>query len=779
LARRATCLPIATDPSSGASRTTGAMAIWPFGRKNKRHTIQVSPAEALALHSSLEDPSVDANPQLSRKASRRQSSRLSHRTDDARRDSVPAPSHRPISSLVAPSEADHEADLQAPPAMIVIPGFSDHSHGKGGPNKLRRRLSKRKANEIMREREIRMLSSTPIDIPRRYTTMTGDYGLEQRRRKANGRRSERYTSDISLSIRDSTGSSLSDVSDPYTFKVNAFAALTPRPAVRYVESPRAPSAARGRDSAASHRLDKDRLQALTMSQEELYYSKRRVKDIADTLDAGALRELLDRDRRRREKKQIEDQEKLRRKLQEKADAQQAAEPQDEEQKAPEQLVEAQQVVEQQVVEQQAVAEIQDESANAEDDDAYPPNETTPLAAPPNTGSWLRDASKDSQATGRESVDSARVIGNIDDSSVRGQKIVPRRSFAPSQDMAMSRTTLSPSHSSLRQGISSPSGSQAFGPGSNSDLSRTIDSDRRTSDTSGRRVGTITSLFRRGSNRLKRYRERFHESSPDVSNAASHHASHNASHESFYRVQTQASPPPAPVVVPLLRPYMPTGNIQRSHSKFTEHFDDAPLSPPDSRLQSPGIPEEERESSMEHDKTSFLDDAAPSTTTGVDIKNAKNSFDADPDNVPLSQSLASIDSEGSWMSGQFFRRMNKPGSPVRPMPGSFDSPSGDGASDSNVLGETELDTEMTGDVESSKPTETLWHSEVAKRPVVVNPISRPKSTQGMLKSIPSLSPISAEEDYIPDDAPGAELHRVASVEPETGYVDDSVVPGTAI
>ncbi|CAL5870609.1 uncharacterized protein PFLUO_LOCUS4848 [Penicillium psychrofluorescens] len=762
------------------------MAIWPFGRKNKRHTIQVSPAEALALHSSLEDPSVDANPQLSSRASRRHSSRLSHRTDDARRDSVPAPSHRPISSLAAPSEADHEADNPQPrrndrDTGLQRPLSRTESLLKGkGPNKLRRRLSKRKASEIMREREIRMLSSTPIDIPRRYAPMSGDYDLEQRRRKANGRRSERYMSDISLSIRDSTGSSLSDTSDPYTYKVNAFAALTPRPAVRYVESPRALPAARGRDSAASHRLDKDRLQALTMSQEELYYSKRRVKDIADTLDAGSLRELLDRDRRRREKKQIESQEKLRRKLQEKADAQQVAERKFEEQKVEERKVEEQKVEEQKVEEQKAeeqqaveqltVVETQDEPAHAEDDDAYPPDEATPLAAPVKAGSWLRDASKDSKATGRESVDSARVIGNIDDSSVRGQKIVPRRSFAPSQDMAMSRTTLSPSHSSLRQGISSPSGSQAFGSGSNSDLSRTMDSDRRTSDTSGRRVGTITSLFRRGSNRLKRYRDRFHESSPDVSNAASHHASHNASHESFYRVQTQASPPPAPVVVPL-RSFIPTGNIQRSQSKFTEHFDDEPLSPSESRLQSPGIPEEVRESSMEHEDTYFLHDAAPSTTPGVDINNSKNSFDADPDNVPLSQSLASIDSEGSWMSGQFFRRMNKPGSPVRPMPGSFDPPSGDGVSDSNVLGEPELDTEMTGGVESNKPTETLYHNEVAKRPVVVNPISRPRSTQGMLKSIPSLDPVSAEEAYISNDAPGTDLHRVASVEPETGYVDD--------
>lgn len=191
-----------------------------------------------------------------------------------------------------------------------------------------------------------------------------------------------------------------------------------------------------------------------------------------------------------------------------------------------------------------------------------------------------------------------------------------------------------------------------------------------------------------------------------------------------------------------------------------------MSPPDSRLQSPDIPEQVPESSLENGEDTRIH--APLPTAGVDIINPRRrhhqswtgSFDAESDNVPLSQSLASIDSEGSWMSGQFFRRMSqKPSSPARTKMRSFGAESLDGAADtvdeerdsidshgasSNVMGEPELETEATG-AEANQPAETWHHSEAGRRPVVVNPTTRPKSTQGMLRSIPSLSPISAEED----------------------------------
>lgn len=748
------------------------MAIWPFGRKSKRHTIQVTGAEATDLQSSLaQDPTIE--PTLGRKPSKR------HRSsrEESRRSSALVPSNRPISSLDRPASLAEHPPRECPPSRTGSLLRRKPSQNNG-PNKLRRRLSKRKANEIMREREIRMLSSTPIDIPHRQVPGNGDYVPDHRRRKANGRRTDRYMSDISLSIRDSAASSASDMSDPYTYKVNAFAALTPRPVVRYVEAPRLQTARS--NNPPSTRQDKERLAALTRSEEDLYYSRRRVNELADSLDAGALRELLERDRRRREKKQIDDQEKLRRKLQERADAEQARHEQaqvpPEHEPKPAQPEPSIADTDPSITEPEpSVAEPpvpESQDIPMEDDVILEVEEPTPV--PHDHGSWLRGESKGSDNV-RASLESSRVIGNIDDSSIRERRLIQRPSFAPSQDMAMSRTTLSPSHSSIRHGMNTPSHSQTLAAGSTSDISRGIDS-RRSSDTSGRRGNTITSLFRRGSSRIKRrYKERFQDTTPEVS---------NASHESFYKVHTQSSPPP-PSMIPS-RVLMPSEPIQRAHSKFTEHFGDEPLSPPDSRLQSPDIPEEVAESSFEQEDT-FLH--GPSPTPGVDIQNPNRShhrswtselMDAEADNVPLSQSLASIDSEGSWMSGQFFKRMSQnPSSPVRSNLNSFGRNSADVPADAlediedmdepdrldSPIGDPELGSEIDSD---SKPAER-WHNEVGRRPIVVTPASRPKSTQGLLRNFPSLTPISAEDDYIVAETP-SELQRIPSAKAEIGYAE---------
>ncbi|KAJ5782902.1 hypothetical protein N7457_004676 [Penicillium paradoxum] len=748
------------------------MAIWPFGRKSKRHTIQVTGAEATDLQSSLANAEIAKEPTLGRRSSKRQILRTRTDIGDSRRSPTLSSNrtNRPASL------ADHSVN-QPREHSISRPGsLLRRKTSQNGPNKLRRRLSKRKANEIMREREIRMLSSTPIDIPR-STAGSGDYAMESRRRKASGRRADRYMSDISLSIRESAASSKSDVSDPYTYKVNAFAALTPRPAVRYVEAPRLQTA-RSNNPPPSSRHDRERLPALTISEEDLYYSKRRVNELADSLDAAALRELLDRDRRRREKKQIDEQERLRRKLQERADVQQA----EEERKSqaatePELKPEPELEVAQP---EPSIAEVAEPDEVHQNEDIVLSQVEESMPTVPENESWLQGGSKDCENIGRESLESSRVVRSIDEISLRERRLNQRPSFAPSNDVTMSRTTLSPSHSSLRHGMHSPTHSQTFGPGSTSDISRGVESERRLSDSSSRRGNTITSLFRRGSSRLKRtYKERFQDHNSEIS---------NASHESFYKIQTQSSPPPPSVIPPRIR--MPSVNLTRSQSKFTEHFGDEPLSPPDSRLQSPDIPEELPESSLEKHET-FV--PVPTPSPCMDIKNpnrshhrswGSDSIDTEADNVPLSQSLASIDSEGSWMSGQYFRRMSqKPSSPVRSNLNSFGRDSVDTSADhpeemerldeprrpsSTVLDEPELEME-TADSSVSKSAER-WHHEVGRRPVLVNPTVRPKSTQVMLRGFSSLAPISAEEDYIMEETTPSVLHRIPSARAEIGYAE---------
>ncbi|XHG04810.1 hypothetical protein AWENTII_008062 [Aspergillus wentii] len=759
------------------------MAIWPFGRKNKRHTIQLGAPETADSRLSHEVApgsvpgfEADLGGAPSRKSSKRQKNRHSHPVEDisSLNDAIPSspphhltyhppptahserlPSRKGVRdpSLRKDRRVDvytsHSSVGQDQPAMSRTPSLL-RKRNENGPAVLKKRLSKRKAHEIAREQEIRMMVSSPIDIPRRRTDQFLDAKPKPKRgqKALRNKRSDRQLSEASLSIRNSLASSLSDISESNTFKVNAFAAWTPRPAIRYVEPPRLATARSQNASAASTR--RERLPALTMSEENLH-SRKRIDRLADNLDAGGLRELLERDRRRKERKHIEDHEKLHRKLRDSAEQQQ--------------LEEARAQLQDHAGEIQPDAEVYAEPEPIEEETAL---DTESKDFVPNTlpGTWLRDGSKSKETVrSRESLESVRVIGNIDDSSIRGQKLGPRRSFAPSQEMGMSQSTLSPSHSPSRHGLGSPTSSQIYGMtrDSTSDVSRTIDSERRLSDQSGRRINTLSSFFRRGSHRLKRsYRERFQDQTSDLS---------NASHESFSRIPTQSSGPP-PYVPP--KSFLRAGTIQRSQSKFTEHFGDEPLSPPDSRLQSPDIPEEPTDrsadlSGMENEGTSHSVVGARPIPGALTEENLN-----DDDNIPLSQSLASIDSEGSWMSGQFLRRISQRNNnnPTRrsqcSSPTKLQEEVEESALENGVSGNdydaraSHQDRESMAVVLPEQEEEETWHDQIARRPVLVNPTIRPKSNEGLLNRIQSFS---AEEEFSPIEEHSAEFHSGESIHSE--------------
>ncbi|KAL2830770.1 hypothetical protein BDW59DRAFT_140802 [Aspergillus cavernicola] len=755
------------------------MAIWPFGRRGKRHTIQLDTdtrGDVALPHDSRH--SFDEG-KLGRKPSRKQSKRRKNRHSQPVED-FPTnlhdsqPTHYPSSAL----QSEQNRPLKAytlptanpdPQLLSRNPSLRKPKRNES-PARLKKRLSKRKAYEIHREREIRMMASMPIDIPRRDTTpLSGDPMQIDGRQAHSGlsRRSDRHRSDISLSIQESAASSLSDFSETYTFKVNGFAAWTPRPIIRYVEAPRT--------SYSRNQRTPDRTKSPTVeASEENLRSKKRIDELADGLDAGALRELMDRDRRRRERKQLEDHEKLVRKLQRNA----------------ERVLKTGNVVDSspQVPEDEAKNITESQRGRSSPEDHPDPQPTTQgteafLSSEPQ-GSWLRDTSRGVQRDNCQSPESANVVGNIDDSSIREQKAGQRFSFGPSQDMAMSRSTLSTSIVPSRHGLGSPDSSQFYNMtrGSVSDLSRNVDSERRLSDHSGARVNTITSIFRRGSSRLKRrYRERFTDRSAPSLN--------NVSHESFFKVPTPQQQAPAPYVPPKV--LLGSSSFKRSQSKFTEHFGDEPLSPPDSRLQSPDIPEDEP---MVEDQVPDLHTGSyypipGSRTDGQDSAKSRHdswagdSLEDDPENLPLSQSLASIDSEGSWMSGQFLRRISqKPSSSARQSLNSSriktdegleksskgDENSGDaqfvafGAFPGEAIDDSSNTTtdDQDKDIAAPLPTQAAdetWHQDIiAKRPVLVNPAMRPKSTEGLLKNVRSLSPISAEEEFSPIQEHSAEI-----------------------
>ncbi|KAH1308491.1 hypothetical protein KXX11_002772 [Aspergillus fumigatus] len=657
------------------------MAIWPFGRKNKRHTIQLGAPDAANLKASYENGSTFVDSSVSRKPYRKQSKRQKNRHSQPIEDA--SSSFRDESSQGAvqplyPSTFDREPSYsvkmlpklpskidQAPEPYISHPG-ADHNQQSSlsrngsllkskqndkGPAVLKKKLSKRKAYEIAREQEIRLMASSPIDIPWRPGTLPGErVSVETRRApRTHSRRSDRHLSDLSLPVRDSAASSVSDCSESYTFKVNSLAAWTPRPIIRYVEAPRS-SAARSQKSAEVPGRKENALN-FSISEEELY-SKQRVDALADSLDASALRELLERDRRRKEKQRIEEQKRLRRRLQRRAERQRREEEQEDESQRQHSHAQGPSAINrgQAIVGKNAESTPDDTGTMCKND------ETKIFLSGDTAGSWLRDASK--ERSRHTSFESVHVVGNLDDSSVTKLKLAERPSFTQSHDMGMSHTTLSPSPS--RRGLSSPTSSQVYGVAreSTSDVSRTVESERRLSDHSSTRGGALASLFRRSSSRLKRrYRERFQDQSSELS---------NTSHESFFKVPTQSSGPP-PYSPP--KPFLRSGVIKRSQSKFTEHFGDEPLSPPDSRLQSPEIPEEPSDQFGKENDTLNLhvESHYPIPGSESDLQDASKiphrswgdeSLEDGADNVPLSQSLASIDSEGSWMSGQFLRRISQ-------------------------------------------------------------------------------------------------------------------------
>ncbi|KAI5297182.1 hypothetical protein KEM56_005012, partial [Ascosphaera pollenicola] len=107
--------------------------------------------------------------------------------------------------------------------------------------------------------------------------------------------------------------------EAYTFKINALDALTPRPLVRC-------SGVQGPDGSGDHvhyghgarRTSYSRDRGLVIPPVKEEEKRMRMRELADNLDAGALRELLGRDQRRRELKRLNELDKKERRMQKRA-----------------------------------------------------------------------------------------------------------------------------------------------------------------------------------------------------------------------------------------------------------------------------------------------------------------------------------------------------------------------------------------------------------------------------------------------------------------------------
>lgn len=514
-----------------------------------------------------------------------------------------------------------------------------------------RRMSSKKQkreHEHLREEEIRAMS---MPLPqKRPAGKSGDM-LRRDSKKIKGslnRRFERPESNISLPLEDSIHSSMSGNSDHRAFRVSALDMFSPRPTVRcslgsqhyasgndssplsnksrpYTQRGRQPG---GRDTPQDWKEKRDKRSS-------------RIDDLADELDTGALREILDRDRRRREKKRKAEDERLRRRLERRAEKQQAADAA--------LLTPGTPTVPRKDAQGTIGLGIErdaDVPTHMLMEDVQP---STPQHRPPPLTPQMDEISQ--LPTPLESPMEEPVISNAQ--AVR----YSRGSVSATHTRGPSNVSQMPELLSelLAQEIPIESIEPANDPATSGSLGslHVVDTSdtaatskksagrRRSSE--GRRMAVFASLFRRGKRR----------SQDPGRTTPSEISFSNTSRESMSR-----QPLPAHLVAPLPPP--PTAPIaikrpssvpRRTRSKFREDLPE--FTPPDSRVQSPEIIHNSAIAARQKNQP------PPGLRIESDSSGAARTDSPVSPGVPhagvMSQSLASVDSEGSWLSGKPIKR----------------------------------------------------------------------------------------------------------------------------
>lgn len=369
----------------------------------------------------------------------------------------------------------------------------------------------------------------------------------------------------------------------------------------------------------------------------------------------------------------------------------------------------------------------------------------------NSGSWLEDPSKENLAPkGLSSADA--------------QMVMPQ---PPEQQPVDTRTP-----------ISNTSNMPLTPVMSTSDLSRSLHNEKR--DSSTHLARSLAGIFRRASSRLKKR--------PEPT-------------QSSFSITSRDSLAKPPVAQPAQARDIPTKPVLRhaaasnhSGSRFTEHLNDfsdsTPVPGPLGMVDDPYAPSQ-RVSTIDRYSVSFV-----STSDIRDERGTRaNSADGNGDALMMAQSLASIDSEGSWLSGKPSRRLSQQhrnnlrksaSSTKERLDESAESVEHDDSAEDNIFGQfsiLEEESEQTGgsgsselsphnarpDSGSIKPESEKFHASVGKRPVVVSPKARAKSTEGLFTAYQEsvVEPSTPEPPETPTE--DAHVQRATSIDLGKGHV----------
>jgi len=510
---------------------------------------------------------------------------------------------------------------------------------RSGQPLLAKKSSKRRKEDHEREAEIRAMSQfTPLRPATNSVTKGRPMKKESRRVKPDLARSwDGHPSAVSLPSPGSIHSSMSSDSDHISFRVSAFAALAPRPTIRCSSNP---VAGMGIGRSASERRRLAEREPIT---EATLKAHKRIDDLADNLDASDLRELMERDQRRRQRKREKDMQKAERRLARKMESQ------------------------------------RDEAARGVGIDTPPQNLERGMLGRELTG--LEDPASVTVTSSRRR---RSVRSNEANTTLEAEKPASEGSSSERQSSHRSPTPLGEFYRT-NSGLSASRHAVEGGP------SPPLQEDLRPKSTSPSNP-SILNFIRSRKSRSKspeqdeieqhvprasavstsppRTRPDYAESATRTSESGSARpwlsflkwggkrrrsmepsSFSNTSRDSMQGSQT-GLPPPASFTTGRR---LSSGVPKRTMSRFREDLPEHPLSPPDSRVGSPDAyrGSSERLPQITDDADRPLEADMKSPTSPIPIPARRQESQLSP--VPHSMSLASVDSEGSWLSGRMSRQ----------------------------------------------------------------------------------------------------------------------------
>jgi hypothetical protein len=514
---------------------------------------------------------------------------------------------------------------------------------------------KRKDDDRLREEEIRGMSA-PINVPKRQ----GD-GIFRRDSKKRRNFSNNKGSNISLPYGESIHS-MATVPEQRGWELGLFDMFSPRPAIRLSGTPQYP----GPSPFAQPPMSRDGHGGKEKESVDAFNKKKtqRIGVKADDMDASDLRLLMERDAKRRERRKREQQEKLDRKLKAKA-SRDRADSNKRRQEAEEERRE--QEVRQRVEEERRARQPTAVHPALREEPHLGPDEVIglgigshqqsdepmqhvedpfrdPLPSPPpepETQPEMRHLELPGAFTPLETPMEDPIVETAQ--AVRYSQHTPLMSTPPLSPIYNRASTISSPLLNVERQERTASLPEAP-PGMPILLEERRTSEPRSIES--RRAGGWATLFRRGGTKK--------EAKPGPPSETSFT---NTSRESMSR-----GPIPAHLIGGDRSPFIrnKAGTPTRTQSKFREDLPEMPMSPPDSRVQSPDVPDLPVGAAAI--AASHRGRASPMTIERSNIHNRNSDFDAsgaprfDTPISPsgrgaglMSASLASVDSEGSWLA----------------------------------------------------------------------------------------------------------------------------------